>query len=172
MAVGQPYWWPEILTRRSRGSSKAQRGDRQNVKGYDNAFGFDGAPILYSWPSEGSLARYPVDETNIEWSTPHLRTFLDQLSVTSGATTIHLIAHSMGNRAVVNALVSLQEAFRDQGPHFKQVVLTAPDIDADVLRQLSQTIRARAERVTLYMSPTTRRWSLRENFMGIRVREK
>jgi len=41
------------------------------------------------------------------WSTPHLMGFLQQLAVQSNVKTVHLIAHSMGNRALTQALANL-----------------------------------------------------------------
>jgi esterase/lipase superfamily enzyme len=66
-----------------------------------------GAPIFYSWPSNGKTADYFKDETNITWSTPHLEEFLGLIAQKSGAERIHIIAHSMGNRAVCDALKAL-----------------------------------------------------------------
>src|SRR5581483_4228092 len=72
---------------------------------YDLAF--DVTPILYSWPSQGKLHGYPADENTIEWTVPQLTVFLTELAQAAGATTIHLVAHSMGNRALVKALERL-----------------------------------------------------------------
>jgi esterase/lipase superfamily enzyme len=114
--------------------------------------GFQGAPILFSWPSQGTYAGYPVDETNVRWATPHLTRFLKDLRERSGAKRIHLIAHSMGNRALLEAL----ERLRAQGPSptpFNQVVLAAPDIDADTFRDdIAPRILSASSRVTLYAS--------------------
>jgi hypothetical protein len=64
--------------------------------------GFDGAPILYSWPSQGSMnvGAYLADEGSIQWTTVHLRDFLANVVQNTGATAIELVAHSMGNRAL------------------------------------------------------------------------
>ena len=40
---------------------------------------FDGAPILYSWPSRNSLLKYTEDEDTVQWTAFHLRAFLDEL---------------------------------------------------------------------------------------------
>jgi hypothetical protein len=72
--------------------------------------GFDGAPILYSWPSEGTEVGYPVDQNNNEWTVEHLRWFLEDVSARSGAEMIHLVAHSMGNRALTYALRQIATA--------------------------------------------------------------
>jgi esterase/lipase superfamily enzyme len=115
--------------------------------------GFSGAPILYSWPSKGSAASYPADEATIEWTTPHLKRFLKDVAVRTGASTVHLIAHSMGNRALTRALEAMaSELTPGQMLPFKQVVLAAPDIDADVFRQLARAIQKTCIKITLYAS--------------------
>ena len=63
---------------------------------------FDGAPIVYSWPSQEGLLSYTVDETNVAWTVPHLKDFLLGVARQSGAKSVHLIAHSMGNRALTD----------------------------------------------------------------------
>ena len=44
--------------------------------------GFDGAAIFYSWPSQATFKRYPVDETNIEWAQANLKIFLHEFVTT------------------------------------------------------------------------------------------
>ncbi|HEY6767747.1 MAG TPA: alpha/beta hydrolase [Candidatus Sulfotelmatobacter sp.] len=112
---------------------------------------FRGAPILYSWPSRASLAKYPADEATIDWTRPHLKQFLGDLVARSGARVIHVIAHSMGNRALMRALTDLGK-LPTGGARLHQVVLTAPDIDAGEFVQLANQINPNAERVTLYAS--------------------
>ncbi len=116
--------------------------------------GFNGAPILYSWPSQGALGEYTVDETNVEWTIPHLKLFLKEIVARSGARTIHLIAHSMGNRALARALqeIALEQARTEQVAAFREIVLTAPDIDAEVFQGLASEIKKTGARVTLYAS--------------------
>jgi esterase/lipase superfamily enzyme len=113
--------------------------------------GFDGAPILYSWPSQGSVEGYPADEESIQWTAAHLQGFLENVARNSGATAIQLVAHSMGNRALVNALSQLQTT-AGAASQFKEVILAAPDIDVGVFSQLADALRSRAERVTIYAS--------------------
>ena len=114
---------------------------------------FQGAPIFYSWPSKGALTGYPADEATIDWVRPHLKVFLQQLAVQSEATSIYLVAHSMGNRALTGALQDIiAESGRGPVPHFREVILAAPDVDAGVFRQLAAAIESSADRVTLYAS--------------------
>jgi esterase/lipase superfamily enzyme len=114
---------------------------------------FDGAPILYSWPSQATLVDYTVDECNVAWTQPHFKAFLLAVAQQSGATSIHLIAHSMGNRALTSVLEEMSDEMRDSTHLFRQVVLAAPDIDADTFRQeIAPAIVKTADRVTLYAS--------------------
>src|SRR5713226_4906591 len=114
--------------------------------------GFQGAPILYSWPSQGDLPGYAADEATIDWATPHLEKFLEMVAAQSHATTIHLIAHSMGNRALTRALSSIALRHAGVPPVFKHVFLAAPDIDVGLFRQLAATFSSAASDVTLYAS--------------------
>jgi esterase/lipase superfamily enzyme len=111
---------------------------------------FAGAAILFSWPSKAKFKTYVADETNVRWTVPQLRTFLEDLATQAGADTIHLIAHSMGNRALTDVLEQLAIAGTVKMPAFRQIVLAAPDIDADVFRKLVTVIKATGERMTLY----------------------
>ncbi len=112
---------------------------------------FVGAPIFYSWPSNGKFADYMKDENSVIWTTPHLENFLHTLSQRSGATRIHIIAHSMGNRAVCEALraLSYDPSLQLQLTH---LVLAAADIDAQTFSELAAMLQKHSAHVTLYES--------------------
>ena len=113
--------------------------------------GFIGAPVFYSWPSNDKIADYIKDETNITWSTPHFQRFLTLLSQNSGAERIHIIAHSMGNRAVCDALKALSYDPNNR-VKFNHLVLAAPDIDAETFQELATLLQRLTARITLYES--------------------
>jgi esterase/lipase superfamily enzyme len=115
---------------------------------------FDGTPMMYSWPSQGSTAAYTVDEAVVRLSGRKMSRFLEDIVMESGADRIHLIAHSMGNRALIEALQSYatrRSPDRGQRP-FDQVVFTAPDVDRDYFVEVFDGIQNMAERITLYAS--------------------
>jgi esterase/lipase superfamily enzyme len=115
--------------------------------------GFDGAPVFYSWPSIGSVAAYTVDEQNVEWAQANLRAFLENFFLRSNAKNIHLIAHSMGNRALTRAVGSLLSDRPEFRKRLKEIILAAPDIDADVFkRDIAPALTATGRPVTLYAS--------------------
>ncbi|MGA2189051.1 MAG: alpha/beta hydrolase [Steroidobacteraceae bacterium] len=115
---------------------------------------FDGTPLLYSWPSQGSATAYAVDEAAVGISGRKLADFLDTVVTQSGAGRIHILAHSMGNRALIEALQTyLAKRALDHRQHiFGQIVFTAPDVDRDYFMDAIGPLRGAAERVTLYAS--------------------
>jgi esterase/lipase superfamily enzyme len=115
---------------------------------------FDGTPMMYSWPSQGSATSYTVDEAAVNVSGRKMTAFLEDIVAQSGAERIHLIAHSMGNRALIEALQTYL-AKRDPNQRkriFGQIVFTAPDVDRDYFLDTIESLRESATRVTLYAS--------------------
>lgn len=113
---------------------------------------FAGAPIFFSWPSRGGLLEYTRDESTVSWATRHLKLFLRDVRAALPDATIHLVAHSMGNRALTEALRRLVKDIEQDGMRrFQEVVLAAPDIDAATFRDdIAPAIRPAADRITLY----------------------
>lgn len=112
---------------------------------------FPGASVFYSWPSE-TLLRYAIAEKNVEWSLQHLTQFLREISQKSGATEIHLIAHSMGNRALTNALSIFAQTKSLRPQTFKNVIFAAPDVDQTAFRKIEPAVRSMTKNLTLYSS--------------------
>jgi len=111
---------------------------------------FKGAPILYSWPSRASYLAYAYDTTSSQQTMLQLQFFLADVSNRTGATSIHLIAHSMGNHPLTRAVAQLQRADRSK---FRHIILAAPDIDAVVFRdEIAPRLTSPGSRVTLYAS--------------------
>ena len=117
---------------------------------------FQGAPVFYSWPSRGSLLDYASDEASVIWTVPHLERFLESLAADTGASRIHILAHSMGNRAVCDALSGLSRSAWAGAQRLRHVVLAAPDIDAGTFRELAHRICPTAHSTTLYASSRDR----------------
>ena len=115
---------------------------------------YEGAPVFFSWPANDKfLLTYAQDETNVSWAAPHLKRFLLDIARNSEAKSINVIAHSMGNRALTAVLRELELEFRDDARLFNQVVLAAPDIDADDFRlNIAPYIQKTSRRITLYAS--------------------
>ena len=114
---------------------------------------FDGAPFLFSWPSRGSYFSYAYDRESASVAVNHLKEFLDRIVEQTDASKVHLIAHSMGNLVLLNALEKIKlSRGRASSPAFAEVVLHAPDVDTDRFRQLMKAIKGLSRKVTLYAS--------------------
>jgi esterase/lipase superfamily enzyme len=111
---------------------------------------FDGASILYSWPSDGTVLGYAHDENNARWTEPHFAELLRLLMNDQDLESVHVICHSMGNRVVVEALRTLPLDIDTR--KLKQLILAAPDIDADTFSGIATAFQDKAEQVTLYAS--------------------
>lgn len=126
---------------------------------------FNGVPITYSWPSQGKLRSYIIDEENVDWTIPHLKDFLLKISKQSKADKIHLIAHSMGNIALSKALLRLASEL--PSPLFHEIILTAPDIDSDTFcNDIAPKMKRTANRVTLYASSNDKALKLSKSIHG------
>jgi len=114
---------------------------------------FEGAAVVYSWPSRDLWWSYSKDEDMVQWTYPHLKEFLVQLVRKTEAKRVHIIAHSMGNRALLNALRLMAERDFATLSHFQEVVSASPDVSADIVQDLATILNKSAYRTTLYFSP-------------------
>lgn len=112
---------------------------------------FEGGPIMFSWPSKGTMSGYLSDEGAIQWSRPHLQKFIEDVCTSSNANAVHLIAHSMGSRALVEVVQALNTATLPANT-LKQLIFAAPDVDSGVFQQAAQVLSTMCTRVTLYAS--------------------
>ncbi|SDG67750.1 alpha/beta hydrolase [Janthinobacterium sp. YR213] len=124
---------------------------RTGQMAYD--LGFDGAPVFYSWPSRGEVAGYTIDENNIEWSTPHLTSFLADFLASTEAAQVYLVGHSMGSRGLARAVADLLAAQPQLAQKITEIILSAPDIDAAIFKHdIAPKLAAARNPVTLYAS--------------------
>ena len=114
---------------------------------------FAGPPVFFSWPSKGETSLYPYDETEIEWAQGDLKRFLDDILRQPEARNVYIVAHSMGNRALTKSLGALLTEKPDFKSKVKEIILAAPDIDADTFkREIAPALVASGCPITLYAS--------------------
>lgn len=128
---------------------------------------FKGPSILYSWPSQGVHSGYTYDSANVDRTVGHLEYFLSKLMEVNELKKIHIIAHSMGNRALVGALSRIKGNMPN-GEHtsINEIFLAAPDIDTEVFRQLASRFVETAQRTTIYVSKNDEALSVSKKFNG------
>lgn len=105
-------------------------------------------PVFFSWPSQNAFFDYPTDNTNSVWTQKLLADFLLELS--GKTNNIYLIAHSMGAQALTGALLEVFRVRPAVRNKFREVILAAPDIDADTFRGSTLPRLSNAVHLTLY----------------------
>lgn len=115
---------------------------------------FDGEAVFYSWPSKGATTAYTVDEATIQWSKLNMKHFLEDYLSKTTAENVYLVAHSMGNRGLTRAIIELMNERPELNKKIKEIILAAPDIDADVFkRDLAPKMVQKVKKpITLYVS--------------------
>jgi esterase/lipase superfamily enzyme len=112
----------------------------------------EAVPVLFTWPSRGSLFAYNYDRESTNFSRTALEATLRALSRDPSVTSVTVLAHSMGTWLAVEAL--RQMAIRDGrvAPKITDVVLAAPDLDVDVFRRQWREMGDRRPRFTMFVS--------------------
>ncbi|MCP4709426.1 MAG: alpha/beta hydrolase, partial [Planctomycetes bacterium] len=119
--------------------------------------GFDlkipGLTAFFSWPSKGGVEDYPGDTATIGASEDYITQFLIDIADVPEVERVHIIAHSMGNRALLQAMKDITyRAAAATKKRFGQIIMAAPDVDADKFKTVVQAHQQLAERTTLYAS--------------------
>lgn len=128
---------------------------------------FDGAAFLYSWPSKGGLGvqDYSYDRESAQAAEPYFREFLELVVQGTGAKSISLIAHSMGNQLLLPVLRDLRRS-APEDVRISQVILAAPDVDRDTFEFLAREIQGVSKGVTLFAASNDRALAASRQFWG------
>jgi esterase/lipase superfamily enzyme len=119
--------------------------------------GFDlkvpGLVAFFSWPSMArGPAAYSADEDAVAASEGALAEFLVVISRLDPDARIHILAHSMGNRALLRVLHGAIGQTELSKGRIGQILLAAPDVDVALFRQLASVYPRLSSRTTLYIS--------------------
>ena len=180
---GEQQWWTDlsqIMDNREGRALVYVHGFRDNfrVSSEDTAqiarlTGFTGPVIQYSWPTQGALLKYVVDETNMYWDERNFRRFLMKLAEQPWTREIVLISHSLGARLVIPAVeyVDRNSASRDSS-NISNIILASPDIDRQFFEReiAAETLAGRriktGRRITVYTSAEDRALDLSYRIHG------
>jgi esterase/lipase superfamily enzyme len=124
---------------------------------------FDGPIIHYSWPSQGNLLSYAVDETNMYWDQRNFRNFLTTLARAEWVKEIVIVSHSLGARLVTPAVEYVDRTSTNaDSSNISNIILASPDVDReDFERDIAEEVLAARRvnndrRVTVYASLSDR----------------
>jgi esterase/lipase superfamily enzyme len=114
------------------------------------------APVLFTWPSKGSVFAYGYDRESANYSRDALEKLLRYLAKDPKVKKISILAHSMGNWVTLEAL--RQMAIRDGrvDAKIKLVLLASPDVDVDVSREQIAAMGPDRPHIALFVSEDDR----------------
>ena len=102
-------------------------------------------------PRRPASRGYGYDRESSEQAEPYLREYLELVVKETGAKSVSVIAHSMGNMPLLRVLQSLGPSL-PPGVQLNQIILAAPDVDRNLFENLAANIKRYGRGVTLYAS--------------------
>jgi esterase/lipase superfamily enzyme len=123
-------------------------------------------PVLFTWPSRGSVLAYGYDRESNTYSRNALESTLKTLASDPAVGEISILAHSMGNLVTLEAL--RQMAIRDGriAPKIRNVLLAAPDVDVDLFREAILDMGKSRPGFTLFVSQDDRALAISRRIWG------
>jgi esterase/lipase superfamily enzyme len=123
-------------------------------------------PVLFTWPSRGSVLAYGYDRESNTYSRNALESTLKTLASDPAVGEISILAHSMGNLVTLEAL--RQMAIRDGriAPKIRNVLLAAPDVDVDLFREAILDMGKSRPGFTLFLSQDDRALAISRRIWG------
>jgi len=116
---------------------------------------FDGPVFLFSWPSREKTLSYIADRESAQLSADALRNFIISVVGATNAKRIHVVAHSMGNVALVDAIHGMDSENLAK-LNFGELVLASPDLDPDLFKRTYDRLKPRGANSTIYASSNDR----------------
>ncbi|MEE4241371.1 MAG: alpha/beta hydrolase [Desulfopila sp.] len=134
---------------------------------FQKALGLHDRLLYFSWPADGNMLKYTWDEADLSWSVPHMTQFFEGLISHAGKGKVDIVAHSLGARGAVQALVRM--AYRkDVELIINELVLIAPDIDTDTFLLELPLLNTVVRRITVYVSENDKALKLSHEVHGYR----
>lgn len=126
----------------------------------------DVVPVLFTWPSRGSLFAYGYDRESATYSRNALENLLQNLARDPAVGEVSLLAHSMGNWVALESLTQMAVRNRGIPPKIANVMLASPDVDADVFRTQIAEMTGRRPKFTLFVSQDDRALAVSRRVWG------
>lgn len=109
--------------------------------------------FLFSWPAIKQFITYTQDESTIDVNEIYFANFLTEVAKAAPNKIIHIVAHSMGNRALLRTINKGIFLAANKQVKFGQIILAAADVDAELFSQYSEKYVASSNKTTVYLSP-------------------
>ena len=180
---GESGWWADLAAAAGRndgrvllyvhGFRETPTSSSRDAAQIARLTGFRGPVVEYSWPSQGKLLAYAVDETNMYWDERNFRRFLQKLAQQPWTREIVLVSHSLGARLVLPAVeyVDLASSSADSS-NISNIILASPDVDRedferDIAEEVLSARRVNNDRrITVYASSRDKALALSRGIHG------
>lgn len=127
-------------------------------------------PILFTWPSRGSVFAYGYDRESGNYSRRALENLFQALARDPAVGEVSVLAHSMGNWVTLEALREMSIRNGSIAPKIANVMLAAPDVDVDVFRSQIADMEGRRPKFTLFVSLDDRALAVSRRVWGSTAR--
>ena len=126
----------------------------------------DATPVMFTWPSRGSVFDYGYDKESTNYSRSALEALLAGAAASPEIKEVTILAHSMGTWLTMESL--RQMAIRNDGVPSKiaNVILASPDLDVDVFRQQLADMGPDRPNFTVFVSRDDRALTLSRRISG------
>ena len=123
-------------------------------------------PVLFTWPSRGSMLAYGYDRESTNYSRDALELLLQVLARDPSVGEVSILAHSMGNWVTMEALRQMAIRNGRIAPKIRNVMMAAPDLDVDVFRAQIEQMGTPHPNFTLFVSQDDRALAVSRRVWG------
>ena len=128
--------------------------------------GMEAAPVLFTWPSRGRVLDYAYDTVSAAYSRDALEYVLTRAATDPNVSDITVMAHSLGNWVMMEALRQMSIRHGRIHPKIKNVIMAAPDLDVDLFRSQLDQIGSPRPRTTILVSQDDRALAFSKSISG------
>ena len=126
---------------------------------------YEGLSVLYSWASWGGTTDYLYDRESAQIGRAGFIEVLRNLKEKHGIESVNVIAHSMGNQVVLDALGSYAQT--SNPATIGELILAAPDVDRDMFMSLIPNVQKIVKGITLYASSADKALQASRRLAGV-----
>lgn len=129
--------------------------------------GFRGNTVLFAWPSKGGLLDYVYDRESALIARDLLAETLSSILNDQYSGKLHIVAHSMGNMVLLEALRAYHDRHGESGlDHLGAIVLASPDIDLDVFKANLKRLGTLRQKITVITATNDRALGVSRRLSG------
>ncbi|MEK1861301.1 MAG: alpha/beta hydrolase [Rhizobium leguminosarum] len=126
----------------------------------------DVAPVVFTWPSRGSIFDYNYDKESTNYSRDALEELLTRTAANPAVSDVTIMAHSMGTWLTVEALRQMAIRNGHVAAKINNVILASPDLDVDVFGRQFASLGKERPHFTIFVSQDDRALALSRRISG------